>query len=79
LVFPSDCIQQKINKIEHLGNKVYERIEGQNNLKYDFLGNAAIEEAITSAIYEGANSTRAKAKELIATGKYQATKMNGCL
>ncbi len=66
--FPSDCIQKKISQIEHLGNKIFERIESQNSLKNEFLGNAAIEEAITSAIYEGANSTRAKAKELIALG-----------
>ena len=67
--FPSDCIQKKISKIEHLGNKIFERIESKNNLKDEFLGNAAIEEAITSAIYEGANSTRAKAKELITSGQ----------
>lgn len=65
--FPSDCIQKKISDIEHLGNKIYERIESQKEFKDEFLGNAAIEEAITSAIYEGANSTRAKAKELIAS------------
>lgn len=72
--FPSDCIQQKINKIEHLGNKIFERIESQSNLKNEFLGNAAVEEAITSAIYEGANSTRAKAKELIASGRTPSSK-----
>lgn len=66
--YPSDSLQQKISKIEHLGNKIFERIESQKDLKDDFLGNAALEEAITSAIYEGANSTRAKAKELIASG-----------
>lgn len=63
--FPSDCIQKKISNIEHLGNKIFERIESQGSLKNDFLGDAAMEEAITSAIYEGANSTRAKAEELL--------------
>lgn len=38
-------------------------------MKIEFLKDAAIEEAITSAIYEGANSTRAKAQELIASEK----------
>lgn len=67
--FPADCIQQKINKIEKRGNHIFEKIENQNGLKEHFLQNSAIEEAITSAIYEGANSTRAKAKEFIETGK----------
>lgn len=67
--FPSDCIQQKVSQIEHLGIKIFERISSQSNFKEEFLGNAAVEEAITSAIYEGANSTRSKAKELIASGK----------
>lgn len=65
--FPSDSIQKKINEIEHAGNKLYETIESSSKFKDEFLTNAKIEEAIASAIYEGANSTRAKAKQLIAS------------
>lgn len=72
--FPSDCIQQKLNKIESLGTNIFERIDNQNNIKVEFLRDAAIEEAITSAIYEGANSTRAKAQELIASEKIPKNK-----
>ncbi|MCY4523444.1 MAG: Fic family protein, partial [Halobacteriovoraceae bacterium] len=67
--FPSDSIQKKISRIEHLGNKAYERIQSKTVFKNKFLANARIEEAITSAIYEGANSTRAKAKQFIADDK----------
>jgi Fic family protein len=67
--FPADCLQQKISRIERKGNHIFEKIENQNGLKEHFLQDSAIEEAITSAIYEGANSTRAKAKEFIETGK----------
>ncbi|MFP5386663.1 MAG: Fic family protein [Bacteriovoracia bacterium] len=72
--FPSDCILKKINHIEHVGNKLFEKIENYQSFKEEFLTNSSIEEAITSAIYEGANSTRAAAKELIATEKVPATK-----
>ena len=65
--FPSDSINKKIHKIESLGNKLYDQIENCNSFKKDFLINSTIEEAITSAIYEGANSTRAQAKSLIAS------------
>ena len=64
-IFPSDSIQKKINEIEHAGNKLYEKIESKSHFKDEFLTDAQIEEAITSALYEGANSTRAKAKQLI--------------
>jgi len=66
--FPSDSIIQKIHTIESLGNKLFDKIEYQKTFKEEFLVNAAVEEAITSAIYEGANSTRSKAKALIASG-----------
>lgn len=62
---PSDAIQKKISEIEHRGTKLYEIIENRSSFKNEFLSNAKIEEAISSAIYEGANSTRAKAKQLI--------------
>jgi len=52
-----------------LGNRLYDKIENHSTFKYEFLTNATIEEAITSAIYEGANSTRTKAKSLIASGQ----------
>ncbi|MBN21744.1 MAG: hypothetical protein CL678_10710 [Bdellovibrionaceae bacterium] len=67
--FPSDSINKKIHQVEALGNRLYDKIENQRTFKNEFLANAAVEEAITSAIYEGANSTRSKAKALIASGK----------
>ncbi len=67
--FLSDCIIRKINAIESLGNRLYDKIENHHTFKNSFLANAAIEEAISSAIYEGANSTRSKAKALIASGE----------
>jgi len=67
--FPADCINKKIRELEFLGNKLFERINNQKTFKEEFLMNSSIEEAITSAIYEGANSTRAKAKQLISSGK----------
>lgn len=65
--FPADCILKKAHEIEKLGLALYEKINKESAFASDFLINATIEEAITSAIYEGANSTRAKAKELIET------------
>lgn len=67
--FPSDSINKKIHQVEALGNRLYDKIENHSTFKNEFLVNAAVEEAITSAIYEGANSTRSKAKALIASGK----------
>ncbi len=67
--FPSDSLNKKIHNIESLGNKLYDKIENYGSLKKGFLANSTIEEAITSAIYEGANSTRSKAKALIAAKK----------
>lgn len=63
--YPADCIYKKAHEIEKLGLALYEKINKESAFASDFLINATIEEAITSAIYEGANSTRAKAKELI--------------
>ena len=67
--FPSDSLNKKIHDIESLGNKLYDKIEAYSSLKKGFLTNSAIEEAVTSAIYEGANSTRSKAKAFIAAKK----------
>ena len=67
--FPSDCIHQKIHKIESLGNHLFDKIENQKTFKQEFITNSTIEESITSAIYEGANSTRDKSKTLIAEGR----------
>ena len=67
--FPADCINKKIHKIESLGNSLFDKIENQKTFKQEFIANVAIEEAVTSAIYEGANSTRDKSKTLIASGK----------
>ncbi len=65
--FPSDSINKKIHLVESLGNKLYQKIEAYSSLKKGFLANSNVEEAITSAIYEGANSTRAKAKAFLAS------------
>ena len=65
--YPADCILKKAHEIEKLGLALYERISRESAFASDFLLDATIEEAVTSAIYEGANSTRAKAKELIET------------
>lgn len=63
--YPSDSLFKKTDKIEKLGQGLYQKILNQSDFAQDFILDASIEEAITSAIYEGANSTRAKAKELI--------------
>ena len=67
--FPSDCIVKKIHKIENLGNSLFDKIENQKTFKQEFIADSAVEEAVTSAIYEGANSTRDQSKTLIASGK----------
>ena len=65
--FPSDSLSKKIHVVESLGNKLYHKIETYSSLKEGFLTNSKIEEAIVSAIYEGANSTRAKARAFFAS------------
>jgi Fic family protein len=64
--YPSDCIYERAHQIEKMGISLFEKIIKNTAFSNDFIFDATIEEAITSAIYEGANSTRAKAKELIA-------------
>jgi Fic family protein len=66
--FPSDSLTRKLNDIERLGLDLYNRINQQALFREDFLLDSTIEEAITSAIYEGAHSTRAQAQQLIASG-----------
>jgi Fic family protein len=73
--FPSDSITKKITEIEKLGNKLYDKItSGDKGLQKEFIFNAAVEEAVTSAIYEGANTTRAEAKQLIESERTPLTK-----
>lgn len=67
--YPADIIHKKINDIEKLGKDLYEQINKNASFKVEFLLDSAIEEAITSAIYEGAHSTRAQAEQLIASGE----------
>jgi Fic family protein len=66
--FPSDCLIRKVGEIERLGLDLYNRINQQALFREDFLLDSTVEEAITSAIYEGAHSTRAQAQQLIASG-----------
>lgn len=72
--YPADVIQKKIDQLEVLGKELYEQINRNATFKQDFLLDSKIEEAITSAIYEGAHSTRAQAEQLIASGKRPANK-----
>lgn len=67
--YPADIIHKKIDEIECLGKNLYEQINKHASFKNDFLLDSAIEEAITSAIYEGAHSTRAQAEQLLASGE----------
>jgi len=67
--YPSDSITRKINEIERIGMELYSRINQQPDFKQDFYLNSTIEEAITSAIYEGAHTTRAQAKQVIASNQ----------
>lgn len=67
--FPSDSLTRKVHEIETLGTSLFDKIDNHSTFKREFITNAAVEEAITSAIYEGANSTRSKAKALIASGE----------
>jgi len=67
--YPADVIHKKINDIEKLGKDLFDQINKNASFKNEFLLDSAIEEAITSAIYEGAHSTRAQAEQLIASGQ----------
>ena len=71
--FEADCIRRKIDDIEQLGLKLYERIHTSRSFQKEFEVNAVVEEAVTSAIYEVDNKTRAKGKQLIAEGRKPLT------
>ncbi len=64
--FEADCIRKKVSEVERMGIEIYDKIHSSRTFEEDFFLNAKIEEAVTSAIYEGANTTRTKAKQLIA-------------
>ncbi|MBC7466970.1 MAG: Fic family protein [Bdellovibrio sp.] len=66
--YPADVIHRKIDEIDRLGKDLFEQINKHASFKDEFLLDSTIEEAITSAIYEGAHSTRAQAEQLIASG-----------
>lgn len=72
--YPADTIQKKLKEIESRGTELFNKIKNNIKIKNDFLKNSKIEEAITSSIYEGANSSRAKAKELISLNIEAKTK-----
>jgi len=72
--FEADCIRSQLSKIERLGTKIYDQIVSSHTFKREFTINAFVEEAITSAIYEGANTTRARAKQFITEKKHPKSK-----
>ncbi|MBI4402976.1 MAG: Fic family protein [Deltaproteobacteria bacterium] len=72
--FEADIIRRKIAEVEQKGISLYDKIHSSRTFEPDFILNVAVEEAVTSAIYEGANSTRAKAKQLIAENRPPADK-----
>jgi len=72
--FSADSLIQKENEIERLGNELYRQIHEQVLFKKDFFLDSTIEECITSAIYEGAHSTRAQAQQFIASEKIPKNK-----
>ena len=72
--FPSDSINKKIYQIENQGNRLYDKIEDHAVIEKGLLKSVAIEEAVTSAIYEGANSTRSQARAFITSNKKARSK-----
>lgn len=68
-LFEADSIRKKMADVEQKGISLYDKIHSSRTFEPDFILNASVEEAVTSAIYEGANSTRAKAKQLIAENR----------
>lgn len=73
-LYPSDTIMRKAHEIEKLGRELDAKINNESPFAAEFKLDSTIEEAITSAIYEGANSTRAKAQELIETNALPKSK-----
>src|SRR3990167_2930474 len=72
--FPADCINEKIKKIETRGMEIFDPIVKYFKFGEAFIQDSLDEEAITSAIYEGANSTRAQAKQFIAENRKPKTR-----
>ncbi len=72
--FPADSILKKAAELEKAGLRLHRQISDNPNFKKEFVFDSTVEEAITSALYEGANSTRAAAQELIASGQKPKTK-----
>lgn len=67
--FESDCIREKLSLVQKIGTEIYDKIHSAKTFEKDFVLNAGIEEALSSAIYEGANTTRARAKQFFAEEK----------
>jgi Fic family protein len=67
--FEADCIRKKLSEVEKMGIEIYDKIHSSKTFEEDFFLNSMIEEAVTSVIYEGANTTRSKAKQLIAENR----------
>ncbi|MNJ98473.1 Adenosine monophosphate-protein transferase SoFic [compost metagenome] len=63
--FESDSIRRKLDEVEKIGTQIYDQISTARAMKKDLIADTYMEEAITSAIYEGANTTRARAQEFI--------------
>src|SRR5690606_18093352 len=63
--FPTDEITKNINKIEKQGERLYNLVRKNVSFTKAFARDAQYEEAIMSAIYEGANTTRSEAKKFI--------------
>ncbi len=63
--FESDLIKKKIYNIRSMGDNLWFQIQNYAQIKTEFLKDMYVEEALASAIYEGANSTRAQAKFLL--------------
>lgn len=64
--YQTDQIMKRINDIERKGEQLYIEISRNSSYKKAFKTDARAEEAIMSAIYEGANTTRKEAKKFIA-------------
>jgi Fic family protein len=67
--FESDSLRQKLITIEKTGEKILGDLWQDKTLHENFIKAAATEESITSAIYEGANSSRSQARQFIAENR----------
>lgn len=64
--YHTDQVAKRISDIERKGEQLYTEINKHGTYKNAFKSDARAEEAIMSAIYEGANTTRKDAKKFIA-------------